>query len=280
MPTSSSGRPPDPHLARGVAESFGVDAPRYDRARPRYPDALVRRIVAASPGSEVLNVGCGTGIEARQLQQAGCTVLGVEPDPRMADFARRTGVEVEVATFEKWQAAGRTFDAVIAGTAWHWVDPVAGATKAARVLLTGGLLAPFWHVFQLPPLVAEAFAAAYRRVVPDSPVTFEPDKQGVDAYQPLLTRAADGMHEVGGFSTPEQLRFDWTQPYTRDELFDLMLTQGLLTRLAPDEQAAMLDGVGSAVDQAGGSVTMSGTTVAVVAVRTRRAAATAATSVK
>src|ERR1700691_3837027 len=123
---------PEPHRHRQVAESFGTDPERYDRTRPRYPGALVDRIVATSPGRRVLDVGCGTGIEARQFQAAGCTVLGVEPDPRMADFARRTGVEVEVATFETWDAAGREFDAVVAGTAWHWVDPVAGAAKAAH----------------------------------------------------------------------------------------------------------------------------------------------------
>ena len=131
-----------------MAESFGSDAGRYDRTRPRYPDALVERIIAASPGPDILDVGCGTGIAARQFQAAGGKVLGVEPDARMAEFARRTGVEVEVATFEAWDPAGRKFDAVIAGTAWHWVDPVAGAAKAAQVLRPGGRLAPFHHVFQ------------------------------------------------------------------------------------------------------------------------------------
>src|ERR1700742_4390072 len=110
MPTSPAEppqpTPPVPHQARQVAESFGADAERYDRARPRYPSALVDRIVAASPGPEVLDVGCGTGIAARQFQAAGCTVLGVDPDPRMAEFARRTGVEAEVATFEAWDPAG------------------------------------------------------------------------------------------------------------------------------------------------------------------------------
>ncbi|MGH3188727.1 MAG: class I SAM-dependent methyltransferase [Streptosporangiaceae bacterium] len=52
------------------------------------------------PGPDVLDVGCGTGIEARQFQAAGCTVLGVEPDTRMAEFARRSGIEAKVATFE------------------------------------------------------------------------------------------------------------------------------------------------------------------------------------
>src|SRR5919108_4120883 len=106
--------PSKPHQARQVAESFGSDPDRYDRARPRYPDALVDRIVAASPGPDVLDVGAGTGIAARQFQAAGCTVIGVEPDARMAEFARRGGVEVEVATFEDWDPAGRVFDAVIA----------------------------------------------------------------------------------------------------------------------------------------------------------------------
>jgi predicted TPR repeat methyltransferase len=89
-----------PHQARHIAESFGADAERYDRARPRYPTAVVGAIVAASPGRNVLDVGCGTGISSRQFQAAGCTVLGVEVDARMAAWARDRGLDVEVATFE------------------------------------------------------------------------------------------------------------------------------------------------------------------------------------
>lgn len=44
----------EPHHHRQVAESFGTDPDRYDRARPRYPDALVDQVVAASPGPGVL----------------------------------------------------------------------------------------------------------------------------------------------------------------------------------------------------------------------------------
>jgi SAM-dependent methyltransferase len=275
MPTipSEQSRPSElePHQHRQVAESFGSDAERYDRTRPRYPDALVERIVAASPGPGVLDVGCGTGIEARQFQAAGCKVLGVEPDARMADFARRTGVEVEVATFEAWDAAGRAFDAIVAGTAWHWVDPVAGAAKAAQVLRPGGRLAVFWHVFELPSDVAKAFAAVYRRVVPHSPFNFQSERPALDVYQVMFTKAADGIREVGGFSDPEQWRFDWEQPYTRDSWLDQMPTQGPLTRLPPDKLAEVLAGTGAAIDAMGGSFTMSYATVAVTAARTSTA---------
>jgi SAM-dependent methyltransferase len=255
------------HRQRQVAESFGEDAERYDRTRPRYPDAMVERIVAASSGRDVLDVGCGTGIAARAFQAAGCAVLGVEPDPRMADFARGKGLEVEVATIEDWDPAGRTFDAVIAGTTWHWVDPVAGAAKAARVLRPGGRLALFWNVAQMPSVLADAAAEALRRVLPDLPVLGAGLKGGLDAYQPILTKAADGIREVGGFSDLEQWRFDWEQPYTRDEWLDVMPTQGFLTRLQPDQLAEVLAAAGAAIDAMGGGFTMPYGTGVVTAVR-------------
>src|SRR5436190_18709265 len=176
MPTVPPAQPPaeshqahQAHQAREVAESFGAEASRYDRARPSYPGALVERIVAASPGRRVLDVGCGTGIVARLFQAAGCAVLGVDPDARMAGHARERGLEVEVATFEIWETNGRAFDTVVAGQAWHWVDPVAGAAKAAAALRPGGRFAVFWNVFQPPAELGRAFAETYRRVLPDLP---------------------------------------------------------------------------------------------------------------
>jgi SAM-dependent methyltransferase len=259
-----------------MAESFGVDAERYDRARPSYPDALVARIVAASPGPDVLDVGCGTGIAARQFQAAGATVLGVDPDERMAEFARRTGVAVEVSTFEAWDPAGRRFDAVVAGQSWHWVDPVAGATKAAQVLRPAGLLAIFSHAYQFPPAVAEALAAAYKRVAPDSPIATK--SPSVDVYQTGFARTADTIRAVkrvgeagGTFGDPEQHRFDWEQTCTREELLELLPTTGGLTQLPPDKRAEVLAGASTAIHALGDTFTMPYTTLAVTAARTRSA---------
>jgi SAM-dependent methyltransferase len=269
--------PPEPtpfsvsesHHARQIAESFGSDPQRYDRTRPRYPQALLDRIVAASPGPDVLDVGIGIGIAARPFQAGGCRVLGVEVDPRMAEFARQRGLDVEVAKFEDWDPAGRTFDAVIAGQTWHWVDPVAGAAKAAAVLRPGGRLAVFWNVFQPPPDLSEAFAAVYRRVLPDAPFAWWPSG-GLATYSAFLTKAVDGMREVGAFGTPEQWQFDWQQPYTRDELLDQVPTFGGHSQFPPGtlEELLAVAGIGAAIDTAGGSFTMGYTAVAVTAART------------
>jgi SAM-dependent methyltransferase len=251
-----------------MAESFGTDAQRYDQARPGYPDALVARIVAGSPGPDLLDVGCGTGIAARQFQAAGCAVLGVEPDARMADYARARGLPVEVATFEAWQPAGRTFDAVIAAQAWQWIDPVAGAVKAAQVLRPDGRLAIFGHVFEPPAEVAEPFAAAYRTVVPDSPFGNRSARRPLEMYQAGYAKVADRIRETEQFHDPEQWRFDWEQSYPRDRWLALLPTTGGLTQLPPEKTAVILDAVGTAIDALGGRFTMQYTTLAITAVRT------------
>jgi SAM-dependent methyltransferase len=253
------------HKARLIAESFGTDAKGYDRARPGYPDALVARIVAESPGFDVLDVGCGTGIAARQFQAAGCTVLGVEPDARMAEFARARGLPVEVAAFEAWDPDDRRFDTVIAAQSWHWVDPLTGAAKAARVLRPTGRLAIFGHVSESTAEVAESFAAAYRRVVPDSPFANLPARRPMDIYQALYAKFADKIRETGRFREPEQWRFDWEQSYTRGQWLALLPTTGGLTRLHPDQLADILDEVGTAIDALGGAFTMHYTTLATTA---------------
>ncbi len=250
-----------PHRARRVAESFGADPVRYDRTRPRYPAALIDRIAAA--GHDVLDVGSGTGIVARQLRPAGCRVLGVEPDLRMAAFGRRRGVPAEVATFEDWDSAGRTFDAVVAGQAWHWVDPDAGAAKAARVLRPGGLLAVFWNVFVPPPALATAFGEVYERVAPELPNLRSTPP--VEPYTRLAATAADGMRDR--FAAPDEWRFDWEHSYTRGEWLDQVPTFGSHSLLSVEQLHALLAGVGAAIDAVGGRFAMRYTTVAVAAVR-------------
>jgi SAM-dependent methyltransferase len=191
-------------------------------------------------------------------------VLGVEPDARMADFARRSGIEVEVSTFEAWDPADRTFDAVVAGMAWHWVDPVAGAAKAAHVLRPGGRLGVFWYVFQPPSDLAEAFSAVYRRVLPESSY-LRGAMPGLDAYSAFFAKAADGMRQAGAFGDPEQWRFDWDQPYTRDEWLELVPTTGGHSQIPPAGRDELLAGIGAAVDAVGAGFTMHYTAVVVTA---------------
>jgi SAM-dependent methyltransferase len=250
-----------------MAESFGADPERYDRTRPSYPDAVVKRILDDAPGSDVLDAGIGTGIAARLFRSAGCRVVGVEVDERMAEFARRSGFEVEVAQFEEWEPAGRTFDAVISGQTWHWIDPSVGTRKAAEVLRPHGLLAIFWNVFQPPPGLARAFSAVYSRVLPDSPFS-RGTSGGIAAYSAQFAKATDGIRGTRAFSEPQQRRFAWDRSYTRDEWLDQVPTSGGHNLFPPAKLEELLEGLGAAIDAIGGTIAMSYTTVLITAART------------
>ncbi len=81
-------------------------------------------------------MGHGTGIAARQTAERGVDVLGVELAPGVAEIARRYGIAVEIAAFEDWDVAGRTFARAISAQAWHWLD-VRGSPIAVVTALAG-----------------------------------------------------------------------------------------------------------------------------------------------
>ncbi len=263
--TSQRDAPPDANnRIREIAEGFGAEAERYDRARPRYPRALADAVLAGLPGRRVLDVGIGTGISALPFRGAGATVLGIDPDARMAEVARARGFEVELARFEDWDPAGRRFDAVIAGQTWHWVDPEAGAAAAAAVLDPGGRLAVFWNAGDPPADLAAAFADVYQRVETGLPFTPWATPQR-DGYAAGLDKAEAAIRRAGGFAGIERLRFDWEAVITRDDYLDQVPTSGGHNRIPPERLAEILAGLGAAIDAMGGRFTMRYATLALVA---------------
>jgi SAM-dependent methyltransferase len=252
----------DVHQHRQVAESFGAEAGRYDRARPSYPRAMAARVMAAAPGIDVLDAGCGTGIAARLFRDAGCHVLGVDADERMAAAARDSGIPCEVAKFEEWEPAGRTFDLLIAAQAWHWIDPVTGAAQAARVLRPGGRVALFWNAFEPPPGLRRAFGEVQARVLPKAPNPWAFEGSIADGYARMVTTAAAGLDATGAFGPVEEWRFEWDFTYSTEAWLDVLPTfGGLGSQVRPEVLRTLLDGYAEVVDGAGGSFVMHYTTV-------------------
>ena len=107
----------------------------------------------------------------------------------MAEVARRHQVQVEVATFESWNPAGRTFDLLTAGHSWHWVDPLIGLAKAAEVTRPGGTAAFFWNYHVVDDDLVTAFDEVYRAVAPElTTVGRDPNASGEQDVDPFRGR--------------------------------------------------------------------------------------------
>ena len=248
------------HEERRRAGSFGADAERYDRVRPSYPDALIDHLLA-EPAPTVLDVGCGTGIASALFAARGCDVLGVEPDERMARVARQRGLTVEIGGFEDWDAAGRRFDLLVCGQAWHWIDPQRGSAKAAECLRPDGRVAIFWNFGEPEPAARAALGAVYERLEPQ----LERDTVLLgNGRDDRLEIAVSGLRETGRFTEPELLRWTWTRRYTTEEWQEHLLSHSDHQTLDPARREPLVAAVAQAVDGLGGGFDMVYTAAAVV----------------
>ncbi len=257
-------------LAWERSRLFDQQAEAYDRFRPTYPDAVIDELLGPVPeGLDVLDVGCGTGIATRQMAQRGAKVLGVELAPRMAEIARSRGVDVETAAFEGWDAAGRTFDRVTSAQAWHWLDLPIATAKAASVLRPGGRLCLIWNAGCQPDDLADALEEVYASVVPGGghrvfrgyAANRSADvKTGLDPEM-------DAVSAVPDFGAPTEKWFPWTRAYHRDEWLDQLLSRSDHIALNPDVLDRLLEGIGAAIDDYGGSFVMNFETVLITATR-------------
>ena len=232
------------------AGSFGDAAERYDRSRPSYPPGLIDDLMALGPHS-VLDVGCGTGKAGVLLRDRGCAVLGVEADARMAAVAASRGLEMEVSPFEDWDPRGRRYDLVVSAQAWHWIDPVAGAAKAAEVLVPGGHLALAWNEGQYEDEDAlTALRGVYEQHAPQlhaDAISTRRDK--MDDRVDL-----DAIATTPGFGATEIRTYEWLQPYTTDQWIDMLGTHSDHATLPEAQRDALLEAVDRAVDGMGGTL--------------------------
>ena len=139
---------PDRGRRRYQRTLFDAVAGLYQASRPGYPGHLVEFVAATAgldAGSSVLEVGCGTGQLTERLAGFGFGLTAIDLGPSMIAAARHrldgSAVSFQVSSFEDLAAADASFDLVISGASFHWVDPEVRFAKSARLLRPGGWLA-------------------------------------------------------------------------------------------------------------------------------------------
>jgi SAM-dependent methyltransferase len=126
--------------------SFGSVAADYAALRPGYPADAVAFLLGDRP-RRVLDLGAGTGLLTDVLVAAGHEVLAVDLSGPMLDQLRARLSQVVAATggAESIPLPDADVDAVVAGQAAHWFDPVPAAAELRRVLRPGGVVGFVWN---------------------------------------------------------------------------------------------------------------------------------------
>jgi hypothetical protein len=179
------------------------------------------------------------------LARRGLSVLGVEVDERMAAVARGHGIPVETSPFETWDSAGRRFDLITCGAAWHWIDPELGVRKAAELLPTGGTVARFWNYHMLQEAVLSAFTDVYGRYAPDASVHGLPLRKD---------RTSDPFGESDAFSSVETRIYRRERTLSADEWVGMVATFSDHQRLGHERLTALQQALHQTIEEFGGIV--------------------------
>ena len=218
-----------------LRRTFDAAADRYHRARPRYPAELLDRVcgvAALRPGDRVLEVGCATGIATEPLAERGLDVTAVELGPALAAEARRRlarfpAVDVVEADFDRWSPGDDRFDAAVAATSWHWLDPATRCDRTADALRDGGHLA-IWGATHVLPVGGDPFFDEIQAVYD------EIGEPGAPTPRPgELPTIVDEIEGSERFAVVHVEQFDWETAYDADGYVELLETFSGHIAMAP-----------------------------------------------
>jgi SAM-dependent methyltransferase len=232
---------------RRLRRTFEEVPEAYERARPLYPPQLFDDLVslAALPErARLLEIGPGTGQATLPLAKRGYEIVGIELGEGLAARARRmlsdfTNVKIVHADFETWKPADEQFDAIVAFTAFHWIDPQTRYRKSAELLKPEGVLAIIAAQHVLPDGGDRFWTDVqedYEAVVPDEESTRAGAPGPPEAIDDLRAEiAASGL-----FLNVAVRRYQRAVTYTADEYIAVLDTYSGHRSLEPSTRKTPL----------------------------------------
>jgi len=223
-----------------LRETFGEVPELYDRARPVYPRALFDDLVELTglpKGGRILEIGPGTGQATLPLAQRDFQIMGIELGEGLASVARRKlqsypKVQIVNETFEAWTPLEEPFDAVVAFTAFHWIDPDVRFKKAAEILRAEGALA----IVATNHVRVAAGDQFWARVQEDYDAIDPNDDNAPPPLPEDVTDSSDEIAAGGYFQNVAARRYLWDVVYTADEYIDVLDTYSGNRRIEPERR--------------------------------------------
>ena len=204
----------------------------YAGARPPYPAALYELLAqhgVIGPRRDVVEVGAGTGEASRAIVAAGSRLTAVEPGPSLAVVLHERVPEASVlrCRLEEAPLPDGGFDAAVAATSFHWVDPAISLPLLHRALRRGGWLA-VWRTVYGNPRAKTPFRDRVDAIVAKRG---EPGRGDPLESSPTMTELEAG----GWFAAVGTWQWDWSVDLTPQQVGRLFATFSNWTDVEVDE---------------------------------------------
>jgi len=204
---------------------------------------LIEDIIAFSEikkRGKILDVGCGTGQATVPFAQKGFTVLGVDLGKELVEIARQKcaifpNAQFMVGSFEDLSFPPQSFDLIISGMAWHWINPGNREEKAFQLLSTKGTIALFWSYQQKQKSL---FVQAVGKIL---------DRYGGVDRGPAgskVRQIADSLYEQ--FNSNKMIKdvrrkeYDEDLKFTTESYLDLVLSYGWVQALSEYQRSDLI----------------------------------------
>jgi trans-aconitate methyltransferase len=181
-------------------------------------------LLAPQPGERILDLGCGDGIQAKQLMDKGCQVVGADSSASFVQSAKELGVDARLMDGQALSFK-EEFDAVFSNAALHWmkqkekvIEGVYGALKPG-----GRFVAEMGGKGNINTIETATRQALQKRGLLDK-VTEPNFYPSAEEYSELLTQQGFKMEFINLFARPTPLPKDvkaWVQTFRKSYLEEL-----------------------------------------------------------
>lgn len=231
---------------------FDTDVDTYALGRPGYPERVYELLVehcGLTTGTEVIEIGPGTGQATRRLLELGASVTAIELGEGFAVHLRAElagpALSVVLGAFEDTDLAPASADLLVAATSFHWVPTQPGLQRCAKLLRSGGWLALWWSSFGDPyrpdpfheallPLLAEHAPSVLD--VPSAGVVGSTTPYALD----VDARVAE-IDATGSFGEVIHEVIAWTGRHTSTEIRAMFASFSPWLALPADQRRVALD---------------------------------------
>ncbi|BAW96562.1 hypothetical protein, putative [[Synechococcus] sp. NIES-970] len=198
----------------------------YEQYRAPYVSKIIDLICQQlEPNELILEIGSGPGNATQHFIQRNFKLICLEPNPKACEFLARRfqnypDLEVINTTFEEWQPTPKKFNAILASTSFHWLQPETRCQAIARLLNPQGKIILLWNTVPQPDSeIFQYLLPLYEKHMP-SFASFE----NIAVQEQNLNNISQGLLASDCFENLELTQVIEQKDYTPTDYLKLLTT--------------------------------------------------------